>query len=234
MVAKSAEQAYKQGMQSWQNQIIKSGNTVSGTTTSGVPAAGTNPVAVELYNMTDAQRLQIAQTLKNAGYRVPVTGKFNDQLVAQWSNVTMAAQVQAQSIGQPFDKNYLTGYLQQQQIANAAMGGDGATKIKKYVDTTVSNETQATALINAVLKDTVGRGATAAEIKKYTSALQKAQKAAPQVTNIGGTGSTQTRTTTGGIDPTQFLIQQVAGTDEAKANKVLQYYDVFKNAIGVK
>lgn len=229
MAAKSADQAYQQGMQSWQNQIIKSGATVSGT-----QAVGTNPVAVELYNMTDQQRLQIAQTLKNAGYRVPLTGKFNDKLVAQWSNVTMAAQIQAQSIGQPFDSNYLTGYLQQQQIANAAGDGSGATKITKYVDKTISNETQAAALINAVLKDAVGRGATQAELKKYTSMLNKAQEKAPQITNIGGSGATQTRTTTGGIDPTQFLIQQVAGTDEAKANKVLQYYDVFKSAIGVK
>lgn len=221
-------------MQSWQNQIIKSGTTISGTTTSGVPTATTNPVAVELYNMTDAQRLQIAQTLKNSGYRVPVTGKFNDQLVAQWSNVTMAAQMQAQSIGQPFDKNYLTGYLQQQQIANAAMGGTGAANITKYVDKTISSETQAAALINAVLKDTVGRGATEAEIKKYTSALQKAQKAGPKVTNVVDSGATRTRTTTTAVDPTQFLIEQIAGTDEAKANKVLQYYDAFKSMIGVK
>lgn len=217
----------------WGSQIIKSGSTISGTTTSGVPIATTNPVAVELYNMTDAQRLQIAKTLKNAGYNVPATGKFNDQLVAQWSNVTMAAQMQAQSIGQPFDKNYLTGYLQQQQISNAAMG-TATPKIKKYVETTISNADQAEILINAVLKDTVGRAATAAEIKKYTSALQKAQKAAPQVTNIGGTGTTQTRTTTGGIDPQQFLIEQISGTDEAKANQVMNYYSAFKNLIGVK
>lgn len=229
MAAKSADQAYQQGMQSWQNQIIKSGATVSGTTTSGVPAATTNPVAVELYNMTDAQRLQIAQTLKNAGYKVPVTGKFNDTLVAQWSNVTMAAQMQAQSIGQPFDKNYLTGYLQQQQIANAAMGGGAGAQ--DFERKTIYDPTQAATVINTVYSDLLGRQASEKELAKYTKALQKAQASNPlKFTDTAGAGYTQQ----GGLDPQQFLIQQISGTDEAKANQVMNYYSTFKNLIGVK
>ena len=227
-MAKSAEQAYQQGMQSWQNQIIKSGATVSGTTTSGVPTATTNPVAVELYNMTDAQRMQIAQTLKNAGYKVPVTGKFNDALVAQWSNVTMAAKMQAQSIGQPFDGNYLTGYLQQQQIANAAMGGGAGGDFERK---TIYDPTQAATVINTVYSDLLGRQASEKELAKYTKALQKAQASNPlKFTNTEGAGYTQQ----GGLDPQQFLIQQISGTDEAKANRVMSYYDTFKNLIGVR
>lgn len=227
-MANSAEQAYQQGMQSWQNQIIKSGNTVSGTTTSGVPTATTNPVAVELYNMTDAQRMQIAQTLKNAGYKVPVTGKFNDTLVAQWSNVTMAAKMQAQSIGQPFDSNYLTGYLQQQQIANATMGGGAGGDFERK---TIYDPTQAAAVINTVYSDLLGRQASEKELAKYTKALQKAQASNPlKYTDTAGAGYTQQ----GGLDPQQFLIQQISGTDEAKANRVMGYYDTFKSLIGVK
>lgn len=225
MVAKSADQARQE---SWQNQIIKSGATVSGTTTSGVPAATTNPIAVELYNMTDPQRLQIAQTLKNAGYKVPQTGKFNDVLVAQWSNVRMAAQMQAQSIGQPFDANYLTGYLQQQQIANAAMGGTGSQDFQRK---TIYDPTQAATVINTVYNDLLGRQASEKELAKYTKALQKAQAANPlKYTDTAGAGYTQQ----GGLDPQQFLIQQISGTDEAKANQVMGYYNTFKNLIGVK
>lgn len=216
-------------METWQNQIIKSGNTVSGTTASGVPAAATNPAAVELYNMTDAQRLQIAQTLKNAGYKVPATGKFNDQLVAQWSNVTMAAKMQAQSIGQPFDNNYLTGYLQQQQIANAA--SQGATGSQDFQRKTIYDPTQAATVINTVYSDLLGRQASEKELAKYTKALQKAQASNPlKFTNTAGAGYTQQ----GGLDPQQFLIQQISGTDEAKANQVMNYYNTFKNLIGVK
>ena len=179
--------------------------------------------------MTDAQRLQIAKTLKNAGYRVPVTGKFNDALVAQWSNVTMAAKMQAQSIGQPFDGNYLTGYLQQQQIANAAStGGTGSQDFQRK---TIYDPTQAAAVINTVYNDLLGRQASQKELDKYTKALQKAQAANPlKYTNTAGAGYTQQ----GGLDPQQFLIQQISGTDEAKANQVMGYYNTFKNLIGVK
>lgn len=226
MAAKSADQAYQEA---WQNQIIKSGNTVSSTSTSGVPAATTNPIAVELYNMTDAQRLQIAQTLKNAGYKVPQTGKFNDALVAQWSNVRMAAQMQAQSIGQPFDANYLTGYLQQQQIANAAMSGTAGSQ--DFERKTIYDPTKAASVINTVYNDLLGRQASQKELDKYTKALQKAQAANPlKYTNTAGAGYTQQ----GGLDPQQFLIQQISGTDEAKANQVMGYYNTFKNLIGVK
>lgn len=227
-MANTADQARQQGMQTWQDQIIKSGTTISGTTTSGVNAATTNPVAVELYNMTDPQRMQIAQTLKNAGYKVPLTGKFNDALVAQWSNVTMAAKMQAQSIGQPFDSNYLTGYLQQQQIANAAMGGGAGGDFERK---TIYDPTQAASVINTVYSDLLGREASQKELAKYTKALQKAQAANPlKYTDTAGAGYTQQ----GGLDPQQFLIEQISGTDEAKANQVMGYYNTFKNLIGVR
>jgi len=228
-VANTADQARQGAMDSWQNQIIKSGSTISATTASGVNAVTTNPIAVELYNMTDAQRMQIAQSLKNAGYRVPSTGKFNDTLVAQWSNVTMAAKMQAQSIGQPFDGSYLTGYLQQQQIANAAM--DTGTSAQDFQRKTIYDPTQAAAVINTVYSDLLGRQASQKELDKYTKALQKAQASNPlKYTNTAGPGYTQQ----GGLDPQQFLIQQISGTDEAKANQVMNYYSTFKNLIGVK
>ena len=110
-------------------------------------------------------------------------------------------------------------------------GGDGPN-IRK--DIRITDETTARTLINAVLEDAIGRGATKEELKKYTLALQKAQKAAPTVTTYSTAGDVQTATTTGGINEEEFLIQQIAGTDEAKANKVFNYYDAFKTALGVR
>jgi len=115
------------------------------------------------------------------------------------------------------------------------IGGDGADdgpNIRK--DIRISDETTARTLINAVLEDAIGRGATKEELKKYTLALQKAQRAAPTVTTYSTAGDVQTATTTGGINEEEFLIQQIAGTDEAKANKVFNYYDAFKTALGVR
>lgn len=115
------------------------------------------------------------------------------------------------------------------------IGGDGADdgpNIRK--DIRIFDDSTARTLINAVLEDAIGRGATKEELKKYTLALQKAQKAAPTVTTYSTAGDVQTATTTTGINEEQFLIQQIAGTDEAKANKVFNYYDAFKTALGVR
>ena len=111
-------------------------------------------------------------------------------------------------------------------------GEDDGPTVRK--DIRISDETTARTLINAVLEDAIGRGATKEELKKYTLALQKAQKAAPTVTTYSTAGDVQTATTTGGINEEEFLIQQIAGTDEAKANKVFSYYDAFKSALGVR
>jgi len=112
------------------------------------------------------------------------------------------------------------------------IGGDDGPNIRK--DIRIFDDSTARTLINAVLEDAIGRGATKEELKKYTLALQKAQKAAPTVTTYSTAGDVQTATTTTGINEEEFLIQQIAGTDEAKANKVFNYYDAFKTALGVR
>jgi hypothetical protein len=119
-----------------------------------------------------------------------------------------------------------------QETIDIGGGEDDGPTVRK--DIRISDETTARTLINAVLEDAIGRGATKEELKKYTLALQKAQKAAPTVTTYSTAGDVQTATTTGGINEEEFLIQQIAGTDEAKANKVFNYYDAFKTALGVR
>ena len=122
----------------------------------------------------------------------------------------------------------------QDTISFGGIDGDGGGGPNVSKSIRIADETTARALINAVLEDVVGRGATKEELKKYTLALQKAQRAAPTVTTYSTSGDVQTSTTTGGINEEEFLIQQIAGTDEAKANKVFNYYDAFKTALGVR
>ena len=119
-----------------------------------------------------------------------------------------------------------------QETIAVSGGDDDGPNIRK--DIRIFDDSTARTLINAVLEDAIGRGATKEELKKYTLALQKAQKAAPTVTTYSTAGDVQTATTTTGINEEQFLIQQIAGTDEAKANKVFNYYDAFKTALGVR
>ena len=188
-----------------------------------------NQDASILYNMPDADRKILAQRLKNAGYKVAVTGKYSDKLLSAYSTASMKAALQSQMVGQPFTVGQ---YLDQEAAAKIAEGGTGGPKVRK--ETRISDQTTAKALIDAIFQDTLGRKASGKEILKYTSALQKAQKAAPTVTNYSTSGGVTTSTTTGGINEQQYLIDQIAGTDEAKSNQVLGYYKAFMDALGGK
>lgn len=228
MVARYGDEA-----RAYQSQIIPSSSTISNTAVSGTQgyqSAGpaVNQDAITLFNLSEPERKELAQQLKNAGYKVPLTGKYSAKLLDAYSNASMKTTLQSQMVGQSFTVGQ---YLDQEAAARLAEG-DGGPKVRK--DIRISDETTARTLINAVLQDALGRGATKEELKKYTSALQKAQKASPTVTTYSTVGDVQTVTTAPGINEEQFLIQQIAGTDEAKANKVFGYYDAFKNALGVR
>ena len=86
-------------------------------------------------------------------------------------------------------------------------------------------------LVDSIIRDTLGRKATAAEIKKYSSMLKSIESKAATTTTYGK-GAKQTQTTIAGLDPKQYLVDQISGTDEGKANKVLGFYETFMNALG--
>ena len=111
-------------------------------------------------------------------------------------------------------------------------GGSGGPTSGVSKATRISDSTEAAALIQSIIQDTLGRKATAAELKKYTASLQSAQKKAPTVTKYTSAGTNQTSQTTGGINEQQYLLDKISGTDEAKANKVLGFYETFMNALG--
>jgi hypothetical protein len=232
-MARTADEARKAGMQTYRDQIIPTGATISNTAaTTGYSdmTATANQDARILFEMSEPDRKMLAQRLKNAGYKVSVTGKYSDALLSAYSSASMKAALQSQMVGQAFTVGQ---YLDQETAARIAAGGDGdGPNVSKNIR--ISDETTARTLINAVLQDALGRGATKEELKKYTSSLQKAQREAPVVTTYSTAGDVQTATTTGGINEEQFLIQQIAGTDEARANKVFNYYDAFKTALGVR
>jgi len=118
-----------------------------------------------------------------------------------------------------------------QQISlNGAGTGTGQPSVVE--DVTVYTPEAAKMLIQSVIKDSLGRNATDAEIKKYTSNLKKIQQQAASTTTYKTVGGKQTRVTTPGISEQQYLVDQVSGTDEGKANKVLGFYETFMNALG--
>lgn len=183
--------------------------------------------------MPQAQRATIAQSLKNAGYKgFPTNGLYSQALASAYSAALMAAQTSAMQLGQTFDDTYFIGYLTQEIAARNALQGEGAGGPRVTEQLTVATEEQAKSLIDAVFKDQFGRSASDKEVARYTKALQKAQKKSPVVTTTTRQGGRTMVTTTGGVNATQYLLDRVSGTDEAKANKVLGFYETFMKALG--
>jgi hypothetical protein len=114
--------------------------------------------------------------------------------------------------------------------AKSLAGTRTSTQITEYSDT------DARALINDVITSLMGRGASDKEYEKLVPLVQKKQRKNPQLISTttdveGRTVATKTKT---GINEQQFLIEKLSQRDEAKATRILSYYDAFKQAIGVK
>jgi hypothetical protein len=219
----------------YKKPIVPTDSTVSGTATSGVSGyqgivGSSNQDASVLYNMSNVDRKDLAQRLKNAGYKIKVTGNYSDALLKAYSSASYSTAIQSQTLGQQFT---VRQYLDQEAAARTAGGTGTGPNVSKAIR--ISTGSQAADVINKVYQDLTGRGASAAELKKYTKMLQTEQKKpeAAITTQYVTSGDVQTATTTGGLDNEEFLIQKISGTDEAKANKVFNYYNAFKDAIGV-
>lgn len=214
----------------WQTQTVTPGATVGGNTTSAGATVTTNPNAVALYNMSPAERKQLALALKNAGYRVPTNGVFSDKLVLAYTTAVTSASNQAMQLGLTFNKDFFTNYLARETEAAGVGAGTGGPS--KVVSSKIYNDSDAKQLIDAVIRDQLGRGASTEEIKKYTSMIQGQQKKTPTVTTYKTVGGTQTATTTGGFNAEQYLVDRISGGDEARANRALGFYEAFMTALG--
>lgn len=212
----------------WNTQIIPKGETTvtGGTTTSGV---GTNPYAKKLYDMTNAERKTVAQALKNAGYRVNTNGIYSRALVDAYSQAVQSAQLSAQELGQSFNDTFFANYLAQETLARGGAGA-GTGRDGTYTTEVESVITKANAedIVNKVIKDKLDRAATDEEIARYTGEFKEKAAAKPTITTTITSGKktkvkTQPGFTTGRAE--QYLIDKIAGTDEARANQVLSYYE---------
>jgi hypothetical protein len=188
--------------------------------------------AKDIADASDEARLALAQQLKDAGlWKGNISSRFDIKYYG--ALVKLEEQYQGQIALDKLLKRP-TATTRYDSLASLLADGDGgASKTRVSKSTRLSDSTTAEALVTAVMQDQVGRGPSTAELKKYTQALQKAQATAPVTTVTTGGDSTTTSQTTGGINEQQFLINEIAGTDEARAQKVKSYYDVFKQAIGV-
>lgn len=162
-----------------------------------------------------------SKMLKAAGYyKGPITDKYSASLQRALDNAEQDRQTIAAV--RPLERDAFI----QEQIAMGQAGGGTTTRKETYI----SSPTQGTALINNIFQDLLGRKASQQEINKYYKMLTKAQKESPATATYSDTAST----TLGGLDSEQYLLDKIAATDEAKATKVLGFYNTFMNALGSK
>jgi hypothetical protein len=190
--------------------------------------------------MTDIVRKALAQQLKSAGYKVPVTGKYNATVREAFldasrnfsSEISMLQANDPQRLNtQKFD---LSSYLKDIAGTRAGMG-TGKEVPEPYTQKRVSTRAEIRKVANEVAQDLIGRGLSEEQFEKYYKAATEREKAMPvKTTYKKAKGGGIEATTTGGADTGEFLFQQIAKTDEAKQNKIFSFYDAFKTAIGVK
>jgi hypothetical protein len=193
-------------------------------------------IARDYRNMPEEQRRATAQLLRDAGFRVPLTGKYNvavrDALIQAYDEFDLEVRDLGQSDPDFFRSgDYdLTKYLRDRSIRGEGAGGTQTTRYR--VDPTDEALERS---IDEVYKDLLGRGASRDEARRYAKKirqeLNKVENMSQTVTSTAGGVTTVTQRP--GMDTQAFLYEQLGGTDEAKTRRIFSFYDTFKQALGV-
>lgn len=172
---------------------------------SGTPGqVTTDPTAISIYNMSDADRKQIALLLKNAGIKVPTTGKYSEKLVNAYVAAAQAAALQSARLGKPFS---VREYLIQEADGILGTGAAGGPSVRE--DIQIWDPTKAAGAIQDVVSSLLDREATPEEVALLAGKLKAAQeKAATRTQYVTKNGKT-TAKVTGGLDEQQFLIETI-------------------------
>lgn len=211
--ARFAAQAKDAARTALTNTSGNTGTAAAGDFTDFLKVIAKNPALITGYS----------KVLKAAGfYKGKITGKYTPALQQALTKV----ETDRLSI------NAVSPISRDDYFAQLEPTGTGSGQPSVVQDITSYTPEAAKMLIQSVIKDALGRNATDAEIKKYTSGLKKIQQQAASTTTYKTVGGKQTRVTTPGISEQQYLLDQVSGTDEGKANKVLGFYETFMNALG--
>ena len=174
-------------------------------------------------------REKLAQKLKEAGlYKGKVSSEFNNRLYdgllrAEQKRVTLA------NFRDVSDRFAFIDELVSEREAEGGAGGGPQTVTAR----TISEPKELFDEIDAVTRERYGRELSNADkkrlAKKYIEMQRKGQL--DVTTAYSGDGSFR-QTTGGGMAPTQFFIEEISQTDEAKANKALRGYEILDDLFG--
>jgi hypothetical protein len=158
-----------------------------------------DPISIALFNSTPERLKQIATLLKNAGYRVPVTGKYSNALANAYATATQEALIQQSRLGVPIT---VEDFLLQEELP----GKEGTTQPSIREDIQIWSPTKTAGVVQDISVRLLGREATAQELSYLSNKLNVAQKKAATKTQYVNKAGKLTTTVTGGLDEEQFLI----------------------------
>lgn len=197
-----------------------------------VRTSGATPAQLiqQYRKMTPALRKALAQQLKDAGFKVPVTGRYDTTVRSAFLSASEALSTEIANLSQNDPQRLaevgydLTTFLKDQA---QSLGGDGKPKRAEYP--TVLSRGDVAELVNSIKQNETGYGATEDEIDFYYEKLRKKSLKQPTVVTRTEGGQTTER----GFNPQQFLVEKISGTDAAKERKVLDAYDAFAQVMGI-
>jgi hypothetical protein len=194
---------------------------------------------VEQYRkMSPAMRRALSQKLKDAGYQTPVTDKYNASVRQAFLDASsdLSAEINYLRTNDPAALEAETIDLNTFLGQRSAGAGGGERKPSKYITRTNIRPETLEATIDEIIRFYGKRGATQEEIAYWSGKTNK-QMAKPEsfaTTTYTPQGETTTfQEVTPAFSPKEYLFQQIAKTDEAKANAVFGKYNAFKRALGV-
>lgn len=185
----------------------------------------------QLLKQYGGDKSKVAAKLRTAGYLNKTKDITSEDILVALDRAVSAYTVE-QTTAYKFEGKKTLETLDEFLSKKKASGGTSKT----FRDATVFGESQARKAVNAMYQQLQGINATDEQFQEIFPMLQKAQRKTPDVstTTYDAEGTATNRVTTTGLDPEQFLYEQLSQTDETKASRVLEYYDIFKRAIGVQ
>jgi len=190
--------------------------------------------------MAEPLRKALAQQLKSAGFKVPVTGKYSIKVRDAFLSASQALsdEITTLAVQDPArlqtTKYDLTSFLK--SLATTEQVGSGADKTATTVQAITEYRPETLRdLVNKVSFELTGEAASEEFIAKQIKSIQKQLKQPAniqQTTYTPKVGGVQKQITQEGFSPERYLIEEISKGDAAKASSIMGFYEVFNKAIG--
>jgi hypothetical protein len=187
-------------------------------------------------DLSPKDRQDLAELLKAAGYKVPITGVYNDSLVVAYQQALVANQARSVDWGEEVSwSQFLQDRINEQAAIGAAGGAGGVGKPTGALS--ISTPLEAAAKVEDIFQKELGRLPTPAESIEFSQKLIAEEKKTSSITKttpkkIGGI---VVNVYSGGLDKDQFLtnlVRKTPGYSEKKAAaNVLNTQDLAKTAL---